>query len=128
MKFLPLWYVQLTCSTLLISILSVERRVWCFKITGQLTNWGKVKQNIFLRVTDVYLPPWILSMISSASDYYFLLFRITFSSFPVFPRIILSLAPKIATLFVFYIAADPWQRHHTQLDQFLYSRKIFPWQ
>ena len=108
----PLYFTIVICTidllSLRISILFVERRVWCFKITGQFTKCIQVKQNIFLLVTDVYLPPWILSMISSASDYYFFLFRITFSSFPVFSRIILSLAPKIAKLLVFYVAADPW--------------------
>ena len=36
----------------------------CFKITGQFTNRGQVKQNFLFFVTDFYLPPSILSMMT----------------------------------------------------------------
>ena len=117
---LAMWYVKWTCSKLGICMLFVERGVWCFKITGQFIKRGQVKQNFFIFLTDFYLPPSILPMISFAFYYYLSnKFRITFASFAVFSRIILSLTLRIAKLVAFYVAFDPCLRHHTQLDQFL---------
>ena len=97
----------------------VERGVWCFKITGQFTKRGQVKQNSFFRDRCLFIP-LILPMITSAFYYYLSnQFRITFSSFAVFSRIILSLTPRIAKLLACYVAVGPCLRHHTQLDQFL---------